>query len=193
TLAGRVEGGRFESVEELELKRIPEPMEAFAVLWEPLADESGVDVGSWPVPAVLRSVPRTAYVGRPDERALIGRARAEARDGTRQLVLLSGEPGIGKTRLASYSALAGHGEGFAVCWGACSEEVVAPYEPWMEVCSQLVEHAPEDVLAAYVARHGGEIGRLARNLARRLADAPAPRSSDPETERFLLFKAVGEL
>ena len=42
-------------------------------------------------------------------------------------------------------------------------------------------------------RHGGEIGRLARNLARRVPDAPAPQSSDPETERFLLFRAVAEL
>ena len=45
----------------------------------------------------------------------------------------------------------------------------------------------------YVAAHGGEIARLARNLARRVPDAPAPQSSDPETERFLLFKAAGEL
>ena len=33
----------------------------------------------------------------------------------------------------------------------------------------------------------------ARNLSRRIADAPAPQSSDPETERFLLFQAVAEL
>ena len=71
--------------------------------------------------------------------------------------------------------------------------LAAPYEPWIEVCSQLVEHAPGDVLDGYVAAHGGEIGRLARNLARRVPDAPAPQSTDPETERFLLFKAVGEL
>ena len=45
-LAGRVEGARFESVGELELKGIPEPMEAFSVLWEPLDPErSGVQVG----------------------------------------------------------------------------------------------------------------------------------------------------
>ena len=192
-LAGRVEGARFESVGEMELKGIPEPMEAFAVVWEPLADESGVQVGAWPVPAALRSVPRAPYVGRVDERALMERSRAQARGGARQAVLLSGEPGIGKTRLASQAALRAHAEGFAVCWGACSEDLAAPYEPWIEVCSQLVEHAPDDVLDGYVASRGGEIGRLARNLARRVPDAPAPQSSDPETERFLLFKAVGEL
>jgi hypothetical protein len=180
-------------VGEIELKGISEPMEAFAVVWEPLADESGVQVGAWPVPAALRSVPRVAYVGRADERALMERSRARARAGARQVVLLAGEPGIGKTRLASHAALRAHAEGFVVCWGACSEDVAAPYEPWIEVCSQLVEHAPGEVLAGYVASRGGEIGRLARNFARRVPDAPVPQSSDPETERFLLFRALDEL
>jgi predicted ATPase len=192
-LAGRVDGARFESVGELELKGIAEPMEAFAVVWEPLADESGIYVGAWPLPAALRSVPRVAYVGRVGERWLLVRRRAQARGGARQVVLVSGEPGIGKTRLASYAALAANTEGFAVCWGACSEELAAPYEPWIEVCSQLVEHAPGDVLDGYVAARGGEIARLARNLARRAPDAPLPQSTDPETERLLLFKGVSEL
>ena len=192
-LAGRVDGARFESVGELELKGIPHPMEAFAVVWEPLADESGIHVGAWPVPAALRTMPRAAYVGRVVERRLLERSRVQARGGAGQAVLVSGEPGIGKTRLASYAAHGANADGFAVCWGACSEDLAAPYEPWIEVCSQLVEHAPGDVLDGYVAAHGGEIGRLARNLARRVPDAFAPQSTDPETERFLLFKAVGEL
>ena len=49
-------------------------------------------------------------------------------------------------------------------WGSCSEELAVPYEPWIEVCSQLVEHAPQELLAGHVERHGGELGRLARNL-----------------------------
>ena len=53
-LAGRVEGARFESTGAIGLKGIPEPMEAFAVVWEPLADESGLPVGAWPVPPALR-------------------------------------------------------------------------------------------------------------------------------------------
>jgi class 3 adenylate cyclase/tetratricopeptide (TPR) repeat protein len=192
-LAGRVEGARFESAGKLELKGIPEPTEAFAVVWEPLADESGVQVGAWPLPPALRLVPRAPYVGRADERALMERSRAQARTGARRVVLLAGEPGIGKTRLASHAALRAHAEGFAVCWGACSEDVAAPYEPWIEVCSQLVEHAPDDVLAGYVTAQGGDIARLARNLADRAPDAPPPQSSDPDTERFLLFRALDEL
>jgi len=193
-LAGRVEGARIESVGELELKGIPEPMEAFSVLWEPLDPEgSGVQVGQWPLPEALRSVPRLAYVGRESERGLLKDALGEARSGSRRVMLLSGEPGIGKTRLASYAALGANADGFAVCWGACSQDLAAPYEPWITVCSQLVEHAPEAALADYAERFGGDIGRVARNLSRRIADAPAPQSSDPETERFLLFQAVAEL
>jgi class 3 adenylate cyclase/tetratricopeptide (TPR) repeat protein len=192
TLAGRCEGVEFVSAGLLELKGLPEPAEAFSVSWAPLGEEASV-AGGWPLPAVLRSVPPVSYVGRVEERAAIEEAMVLARDGARQVVLLSGEPGIGKTRLSSYGAHRAHAEGFAVCWGACSEELAVPYEPWIEVCSQLVEHAPEDVLYRLVERHKGELGRLARNLERRVADLPAPQTSDPETERYLLFSAVAGL
>ena len=56
-----------------------------------------------------------------------------------------------------------------MCWGACSEDLAVPYEPWIEVCSQLVEHAPDELLAEYVERYGGELRRLARNLVRAVA------------------------
>ena len=188
-LAGRVDGVELESVGELELKGFKEPVEAFAISWAPVDDGAG-SLGRWPLPAVLRSVPPFSFVGYEGERALIEQSRVEAREGARRVVLLAGEPGIGKTRLASYAALAAHGEGSAVVWGLCSEELAVPYEPWIEVCSALVEHAPEEVLSTHVEKHGGELVRLARNLGRRVPELPAPQSSDPETERFLLFSAV---
>ena len=167
-------------------------MEAFSVSWAPLGEEAS-GAGRWPLPALLRSVPPVSYVGRVEERAALEEAMVLARDGARQVVLLSGEPGIGKTRLSSFAAHRAHAEGFAVCWGACSEELAVPYEPWIEVCSQLVEHAPQELLERHVKRHGGELGRLARNLRERVADLPEPQSSDPETERYLLFSAVAGL
>jgi hypothetical protein len=108
-------------------------------------------------------------------------------------VLLSGEPGIGKTRLASYAAHDAHADGFAVCWGACTEELAAPYEPWIEICSQLVESAPRELLQRHMESHGGELSRLVRKLAQRIPELPAPQSSDPETERYLLFNAIAGL
>ena len=193
TLAGRCEWAHFESVGELELKGIPDPVEATAVLWQPLPEESAPEAGRWPLPPKLRSVPTISYVGRTTERARIARARSAAYRGERRIVFLSGEPGIGKTRLAAYAGHAAHAEGFFVCWGECSEELTVPYEPWIEVCSDIVDHAPRDVLDAHIERFGGELCRLVPDLARRAPNLPAPQQSDPETERFLLFAAVAGL
>ena len=188
-LAARLEGISFESVGAIEFKGFAEPVEAFAVPWARLADETA-GVGGWPLPALLRNAPRAAFVGRDEERSLVERSRNAVRAGAQRVVLVSGEPGIGKSRLSSLAAHGAHGEGFAVLWGACSEELTVPYEPWIAVCSQLVEHAPIELLERHVARHGGELARLARDLPRRLPGTPEPESSDPETERFLLFSAV---
>jgi class 3 adenylate cyclase len=192
-LAGRCEGVEFSSAGELELKGFPDPVEAFSVSWVPLAAEAGEPSGRWPLPALLRSVPPVKYVGRVEERAALEEAMRLARAGQRQVVLLSGEPGIGKTRLSSYAARDAHAEGFAVVWGGCTEELAVPYEPWIGVCSQLVESAPIELLGRHVERHKGELARLARNLEGRVTGLAAPQSSDPETERFLLFNAVAGL
>jgi class 3 adenylate cyclase len=188
-LAGRCEGIEFHAAGELELKGFEDPAETFAVSWAPLAEETGAS-SRWPLPARLRSVPVVSYVGRAEERAALQEALNLARNGTRQVVLLSGEPGIGKTRLASYGAHHAHSEGCAVLWGACSEELAVPYEPWIGICTHVVEHAPNELLQRHVERHKGELARLARNLESRIPDLPAPQVSDPETERYLLFNAV---
>jgi class 3 adenylate cyclase len=193
-LAGRVDGAQFEPFGALELKGLPEPMDAWSVRWEPLDPEHPAEgIGRWPLPGPLQLAPQVAYVGRDAERARLERTRSTARAGARQVVLIAGEPGIGKTRLASYAALGANADGFAVCWGCCSEDLAAPYEPWIAVCAQLVDHLPDDVLAGYIGRTGGEVGRIAPGLHRRVPDAPPPRAADPETEQLLLFNAIAEL
>ena len=145
-LAGRVEGARFESVGEIELKGIPEPMEAFAVEWEPLADEAGSAGRGVACPGGT-AIGAAGAVCRPCGRT--GTAGAFARAGA------GGRPAGGASvrRARDREDPAGfvcgarrEAEGFAVCWGACSEDLAAPYKPWIEVCSQLVEHAPREVL-----------------------------------------------
>ena len=192
TLAGRCDGIEFTSAGEFELKGVDEPVEAFSVSWAPLVEEVGGPT-RWSLPPLLRSVPPVKYVGRVEERAALEEAMQLARSGQRQVVLLSGEPGIGKTRLSSYAAHGAHAEGFAVTWGACTEELAVPYEPWIGVCSQIVESAPDELLARHVERNKGELGRLARNLEGRVSNLAEPQPSDPETERYLLFNAVAAL
>ena len=95
------------------------------------------------------------------------------------MVLISGEAGIGKTRLASHAAITAHGEGATVLWGAASENLGAPYGPWIEALDRYVEGAPEEVLARHVATHGGEIARLARSLPQRMPKSGSRRSRTP--------------
>ncbi len=181
--AGR-HGDAFTGVGQLELKGLPSPYTAYEVAWEPAQPET------LPLPQPLRGVPPLGYVGRQQEREALEGLWREACDGSRRLALLSGEPGIGKTRLSTHTALTCHGEGAVVLFGRCSEELGAPYEPWIEALSHYVEHAPAEVLEAHVERRGGELSRLVPALSRRVESVPEPRASDLETERYLLFGAV---
>jgi DNA-binding SARP family transcriptional activator/tetratricopeptide (TPR) repeat protein len=149
--------------------------------------------GRLPLPAPAGMWSTGAFVGRePELRQLSARLRDAAQNAP-ALVLLSGEPGIGKTRLATHAASRAHAQGSDVLFGRCSEQLSVPYEPWLPVLEHLVAHLPDDVLHAHLARHGGELDRIVPLLSRRLRDVPAPRRSDPETERYLLLSALVDL
>ena len=77
--------------------------------------------------------------------------------------------------------------------GRCDENVAAPFAPWLEILRFAVTHAPAELLAGHVARHGGELTRIVPDLARRLDDVPPPRTVDPESERLALFDATTDL
>src|SRR5207244_3258372 len=115
------------------------------------------------------------------------------RQGRHRIVLLSGEAGIGKTRLATHQGLAAHGEGASLLYGRCDEDLNVPYEPWAEALRHYVVAGSEEVLEAHIERHGGALRRLVPELCERIPGAPAPQASDPETERYLLFGAVAGL
>ena len=76
---------------------------------------------------------RGTFVGRQREMARLKAALEEALAGHGRLVMLAGEPGIGKTRTAQ--ELGAHAEtlGTQVLWGRCyEEEGVPPYWPWLQ-------------------------------------------------------------
>jgi class 3 adenylate cyclase len=187
-LTARGRGGHtFRPIGPMTLKGLPEPVLACAVTWEPLAP-----VG-FPLPPRLEARPPIAMVGREVEQAVLGRAWSEVKDGHRRVVLLAGEPGIGKTRLATEAALAAHRDGAAVLLGRCDEDVRLPYQPFVEALRHYVAHAADGVLAAHVREHKGELGRLVPELGRRVAELPAPQVAEGETERYLLFEAAAGL
>ncbi|HXO10558.1 MAG TPA: AAA family ATPase, partial [Solirubrobacteraceae bacterium] len=128
--------------------------------------------------------------GRDAERSRLAYAWRIATDGQTQIVLLSGEPGIGKTRLAGRAALDAYRDGATVLYGRCDEDLGVAYQPWREALGHLVANGPIAVMRDHVVAYGGEIARLVPEFHSRLDEVPAPQDSDPETERYLLYSAV---
>jgi len=186
-LAGSRDGHGFRSLGGLELKGISEPVPAFELEWKPAAG------GRVALPERLRELPATGYVGRAAERERLAELWGQAREGSLRLALIGGEAGVGKTRLSTYLALQAHGDGATVLYGRCDEDLGVPYQPWVQALRHFVAEAPQSVLGAHVERYGGELARLAPTLGERVSDLPAPRQSDPETERYLMYAAVSGL
>jgi predicted ATPase len=94
----------------------------------------------------LGALPTAHLVAREQELGRILDALEAAEGGRGRLVLLTGEPGIGKTRLAQEASVhAGEG-GFVVASGRCYEaQSGVPFYPFLEALAKLYEDAPRKV------------------------------------------------
>jgi DNA-binding SARP family transcriptional activator len=135
-----------------------------------------------------------AFVGRDDQRRELERLVSLAAGGDRQIALVGGEPGIGKTSLVAEVARHVHATGGTVLYGRCLEVAGVPYHPFNEALGHYIDHASLDALSNHVARFGGDLSRLLPGLSQRLPEAPAPTVSDGDTERYLAYRsAIGLL
>jgi predicted ATPase/DNA-binding winged helix-turn-helix (wHTH) protein len=133
-----------------------------------------------------------AFGGRGTEIDALLAAWRQAVAGTRQVVLVAGEPGIGKTRLAVEFSHGVHAEAASVLFGRCDEEVGTPFQPFVEALRQFVDACPAEQLPERLGRYLGELVCLRPELAQRVPGiAPTP-VSDAETARYRLFEAVTE-
>ncbi len=189
-MAGRRSSHAFTPLGALELKGLPDAVETLEVRWEPRR-EADAATTVMPSPPRLEIEPVFGVIGRDTESALLTDAfkRVAAGEG-REIVLVSGEAGIGKTTLAAQVARAALVAGATVLLGRCDEDLGSPYGPFVEALSHYVAHAPEESLRAHVEAFGAELARIVPALRQRLGELPAPQSADPDTERYLLFNSV---
>jgi class 3 adenylate cyclase len=183
-LAGSRGGHHFVPLPPMELKGLVDPVPAAEVSWEPDLDSGA------PLPAPLSSAEAVPFVGRHTEREHLLRTWKEARAGARRVVLVSGEPGMGKTRLAAEVAAAAHDDGATVLFGRCDEDLGVPYQPFVEALDAYASTCPADELAEQVGAYGGDLARLVPRLSSRIPDLPEPLRAEPDTERYRLFEAV---
>ena len=134
-------------------------------------------------PPLVRTGP---FVGRAGAAGRVAAAWRDAAGGPR-VVMLAGEPGIGKTRLAAHVAAGVHAGGALVLYGRCDEDTLVPHQPFVE--------ALERHLAALPATERDEvIGAARADLARVLPGVAPPEGAahddDPDTARYRAFEAV---
>jgi class 3 adenylate cyclase len=179
-------GHEFETVGELDLKGIPDPVPAVAVLWEPVVQVAMPR--ETPLPAVLAAPSGFDLAGRSDELASLIDAWKESAEGRRKVVLISGEPGIGKTRLATETALVARHQGALVIGGRCDEELALPYQPFAEALR--FQSELDDMPTAWFGPFASELARLVPDLGERVPGLKSLVHDDPESERARLFEAV---
>jgi hypothetical protein len=125
------------------------------------------------------------FVGRDRELAELDHGLDDALRGHGQLFLISGEAGIGKTRLCDEIALHASDRGLNVRWGRCWEVGGAPaYWPWIQLLRSLLREHGDLPLAPHTRE---TLARLLPELGTTSASTGEPDSAE---QRFQLFDAV---
>ena len=145
-----------------------------------------------PLPAITSTMVEGAFVGRESCVARLRSRWQESSAGQTRLVLLVGEAGVGKTRLAAQFAEEVHADGGAVLYGRADEDALLPHQPFVEALRHLLAHGGADV-AGDAEPERAVLGRLLPDLAPPV-DPPAPSAIvDDQTLRYRLFEAVAAL
>jgi DNA-binding CsgD family transcriptional regulator/tetratricopeptide (TPR) repeat protein len=140
--------------------------------------------------------------GRGAHRFIVGRAReldafraafSRMLSGQCQLVLVSGEPGIGKTRCAEALADVAEDQGALVLWGRCHEEAGAPpYWPWVQILRAYVDASSLDEVRLTMGTAANTIAALVPDLVDISGRTPSVPDAvwEPNAARFRIFDAV---
>ena len=131
------------------------------------------------------------FVGRDAELKQLRRALAEACAGQGRLVLVAGEPGIGKTRIACELADQARVAGMQVLSARMWEADGAPaFWPWEQILRSWAETCAPERLAQVLGADAAVIAQLVPEIAARLPGLPAPPQLDAAAARFRQFDTV---
>ena len=131
------------------------------------------------------------FVGRLEELERLRNSLECALTGNGRLVMLSGEPGIGKTRIAVELAAHAESRGVRVLWGRCYErEGAPPYWPWVQAIRAYIDTCDPEVLRSAL-RGQTAAAELVPQIAELLPDLePAVAPVDANEARFRLLDSL---
>jgi len=108
------------------------------------------------------------------------------------MAMLSGEAGIGKTRMAEQLAGTASDRGMSVFWGRSLEERGGPpYWPWVQVLRAMIRAIDDDKLAEFMGAGAADIAGIIPELAQRLDVTPSVPLTTADQDRFRLFDSIG--
>jgi class 3 adenylate cyclase len=167
------------------------PASATVVL-ETLRGIAAVPVEEIPAPGARARLPTVGrMVGREAELTALTTAFDQAASGQARVVMVVGEPGIGKTRLLEEAATYASVRGAAVCWGHCYEgELGVAYSPFVEAFRTYVRERSDEELRSELSVGAPEVATLVSDLRLRLIDLPPSPPLEGDAERMRLFEGV---
>jgi class 3 adenylate cyclase len=131
------------------------------------------------------------FVGRDEEAARLRTGLDDAVAGRGRILLLVGEPGIGKTRTSEELVTYAHLRGAQVLWGRCYEgEGAPPYWPWVQIIRSYVHDCDPQTLASEMGAAATDIAEVVSEVRARLPGLPEAQRLEPEQARFRLFDGL---
>jgi class 3 adenylate cyclase len=163
-----------------------------AVVLEALRGIATAPTEETPVPGARTRLPSVGrMVGRETELAALTSAYDQATSGQARVVMVVGEPGIGKTRLLEEAATYASLRGAAVCWGHCYEgELGVAYAPFVEAFRTYVRARSDEELRSELSVGAPEVATLVSELRLRFGDLPPSPPLEGDGERMRLFEGV---
>jgi DNA-binding SARP family transcriptional activator len=159
-----------------------------------VASPRAMEAHTWP--ATLGAMTeRHAFVGRSGEVEELDSLLTQAVAGARQLVLLAGDAGIGKTRLAAELASRAHERGAVVLYGRFDEETLAPYQPLVEMLRGWSGGESLEPLAPSLGARASELGIVLPEFGAPSAPTASSLRGDElqDAQRHRFFDAVAAL
>ncbi|MGH9157254.1 MAG: BTAD domain-containing putative transcriptional regulator [Acidimicrobiales bacterium] len=162
-----------------------------ALEWEPADEEPRTVTVTIPVVEAPPPAPwRPGLVGREDARATLDRALDQCLAGRGAVVLVSGEAGIGKSRLVEELARRADGQGGASAVGRCHPGEGAPsFWPWVQVVRCLLADTGDKALRAALGPAAAEIAQIVPEVKDVVDEVEPPPPLDPAAARFRLYDA----
>ena len=151
--------------------------------------------GRLPTPPLLAGDAHDAIdlAGREEEINVLRSSWEGASRGQQQIVVVTGEPGVGKTRLVLEFARSVTRRA-TVLVGRCDREALVAYAPWVAILQWMIRATPGQVLQQHLAdvEAGSELAQIVPEIGTRI-HIGAPGSATPDGRRYRLFEAVSQL